>query len=88
MKIKEEFIQEIVNSSSKIDEAIKRLGVVTYNQTLVKKQKDNLLVLIQSLNTQKEDLIKKISNEYGEGYIDPNTWEFYTKHEQVDVKKD
>lgn len=84
MKIKEEYVNGIIQITSSIEESVKRLGYVTFNKQLLKEEKANLTTKIKDLNNQKDELIKKISDEYGEGYIDPNTWEFISNTPQKD----
>lgn len=84
MKIKDEFINSILENTNKTDQLVKRLGLVSYNSNLLKKQKQNLIGKIQQLNNEKDHIIKNISQEYGNGYVNPQTWEFHpTETEQV-----
>ncbi len=82
MKIKEQYSNKIVELTNNIDSSVKKLGFVIYHKTLLEKEKQNLLQEIQNLNQEKDALIQQIYNEYGNGYIDPTTWQFLSTQEQ------
>lgn len=84
MKIKEQYSNKIIELTNNIDSSVKRLGFVTYHKSLLKKEKQNLIQEIQNLNQEKDALVQQIYGEYGNGYIDPNTWQFLPSQEKAD----
>lgn len=84
MKIKEQYSKKIIELTTNIDSSVKRLGFVTYHKSLLKQEKQNLTQEIQNLNQEKDALVQQIYNEYGNGYIDPNTWQFLPSQEKTD----
>jgi hypothetical protein len=53
MKIQDEYINKIMEVSNKIEGSIKRLGVILFNENMLEKEKDNLLISIENLNKEK-----------------------------------
>lgn len=88
MKIKEQYSNKIVELTNNIDSYVKKLGFVVYNLNLLKKEKENFIEEIKKLNQEKDALIQEIYNEYGNGYIDPNTWQFSSTQEQQSYKSE
>ncbi len=82
MKIKDDYINKLTQNNNEIENSIKRLGLIEYNLNLLQAQKTKILQYLNNLDTDKQDLVKAISQEYGQGYIDPNTWQFYPKEEK------
>ncbi len=82
MKIKDDYINKLTQNTNEIENSIKRLGLIEYNLNLLQAQKTKILQYLNNLDTDKQDLVKAISQEYGQGYIDPNTWQFYPKEEK------
>lgn len=76
MKIKEQYSNKIIELTNNIDSSVKRLGFVTYHKSLLKKEKQNLIEEIQNLNQEKDTLVQQIYNQYGNGYVDPKSWQF------------
>lgn len=84
MKISEKYSNAIVEITKFKEVAIKQLGTLQYNIIQMKKEKQKLIETIEKLKQDEQILIKQISDEYGQGFIDPNTWEFFPKETQQD----
>ncbi len=88
MKIKEQYSNKIIELTNDIDSSIKRLGFVVYHKISLKKEEQNLIQKIQNLNQEKETLVQQIYEEYGNGYIDPGTWQFIPTEEKIDESEE
>lgn len=80
MKIDERYSNKIIEITNKTDLAIRSLGFNQYNINMLKEQKQKLLNSIAQYSKEKQSIIQEISKQYGEGYLNPETWEF-TKQE-------
>lgn len=81
MKIEEKFSNKIIEITNKTDMAIRTLGFNQYNLHMLAEQKQKLLQSIAEYSVQKQNIIAEISQQYGDGYLNPQTWEF-TKKQQ------
>ena len=84
MKISEKYSNAIIEITNSKDVSIKQLGSLQFNIIQMKKEKQKLIEIIEKLKQDEQILIKQISDEYGQGFIDPNTWEFFPKETQQD----
>lgn len=84
MKLSEEYSQQIISLSNEINQSLKKLGVIAYNKQLLNIQKSNIVQKIEQTNKEKDDLISRISAEYGQGYVDPTTWQFHPANKKED----
>ena len=76
MKIDEKYSNAIIEITNKTDLAIRSLGFNQYNIKILNEQKQKLLESIAQYSKQKQTIIQQISKQYGEGYLNPETWEF------------
>lgn len=76
MKLKEEHIKRISQMIDKTDQTIRHYGLLNYNITKMKQQKTKLLDQLDKLTDERNSLIQQISKKYGQGTIDPVSWEF------------
>lgn len=79
MKIDEKYSSKIMELTQKTQVAIRKLGFDQYNINLLTKEKQLLLSALQSYSKQKQQVISEISQQYGQGYLNPQTWQFTTK---------
>lgn len=85
MKIKEQYSKKLSEMSDLLNRLFLRNGMIDFNIKMLKDERTKLIENIQKIDSQKNELMQKISEEYGQGYIDPNTWEFFP---QEDNKKE
>lgn len=85
MKIKEQYSKKLSEMSDLLNRLFLRNGMIDFNIKMLKDERTKLIENIQKIDSQKNELMQEISEEYGQGYIDPNTWEFFP---QEDNKKE
>ncbi len=83
MKIDEKYSNRIIQLTNSTERAIRKLGFTEYNLKLLNKEKQSLLQMLQQYSTQKEAVIAELSTQYGQGYLNPDTWEFTKKQQEV-----
>lgn len=83
MKIDEKYSNRIIQLTNSTERAIRKLGFTEYNLKLLNKEKQSLLQMLQQYSTQKEAVITELSTQYGQGYLNPDTWEFTKKQQEV-----
>lgn len=83
MKIDEKHSNRIIQLTNSTERAIRKLGFTEYNLKLLNKEKQSLLQMLQQYSTQKEAVITELSTQYGQGYLNPDTWEFTKKQQEV-----
>ena len=81
MKIEEKYSNRIVQLTNRTQVAIRKLGFNEYNLKLLTKEKQSLLSLLEQYSQQKQQVISEISEQYGQGYLNPETWQFTTKQQ-------
>lgn len=88
MKIKEEYSKKLIQVGNMLNQSYIRIGMIEHNIKQILEQKQNLITNIKKINEQKNQLVKEISDEYGQGYIDPKTWQFFpTQDDKEDNNK-
>lgn len=83
MKIDEKYSNRIIQLTNNTEGAIRKLGFTEYNLKLLQNEKQSLLQILQQYSKQKEQVIADISQQYGQGYLNPETWEFTNKEQEI-----
>lgn len=81
MRIDEKYSNKIMEITNKTDLAIRSLGFNQYNLQILTDQKQKLLESIKQYSKDKQNIIMQISEQYGDGYLNPETWEFTSKQQ-------
>ncbi len=76
IKLKDQYIKSISDTIDQIDEVIRKYGILKYNQIKIQQEELKLTKMLDELYLKRSNIINNINKEYGEGVIDPQTWEF------------
>lgn len=81
MKIRKEYQESIIQITNNLTDLVGQLGYIQYSMEMLKISKEQILDKIIQNNKERQSLQQKIYKQYGEGYINPETFQFISQRE-------